>query len=826
MAGMRLMRHQHLHNMLIVFFVMVSVVEAAMTKHIEAVSPRIGQRGTTVEVTLFGVSIHQPREVIFFGSGIRAYDIKTADKPPQSRGLAHGGRISEAVVCKFEIAPDCKPGEHPFRLLTATELTCIGTFHVSPFPVVDENEVNSNTNDTKKTALELVPNVTVRGVMSGWSQGDVDLFRVAGRAGELLSVEVDSARLADTHYGASEFDLAVRILDETGRVLGANDDNPVHIQDPMVSVILPTDGHVYVEVSRSVFISRDTVYCVHMGKHRRPLVAFPAGGLCGTTQTFQLLGDPSGPFEVQRRLSQEEGWMDEFGEAPSSLRLRCSPLPNLLEASDLSETRLTSLPIALNGILDRRDDIDVYRLQGRKDQRMHIRVFSAALGSPLDPQIRIRPLGTDGQPGPAEVEADDARLDQRDIFGTSYRGGGGQQEILDPSLIWEPQTDGEYLLEISDNGGAGGPTGVYRIEIQPPRTVVQTLLASRTFDWTESMRVSGMIVPQGNRWTVNLSFPQGQWTPLPCDFELVARGLPKGVTMTSPRIKPGTTVWPLQFAAEPDTELGGAVITLEARPSDPAVQVETRNQQNVPFINHPGGDAWRAVQVQKYIVGVTEPAPFSIDIEPPKVALVRGGELAIPVQVTRHRGFSGPVECSVGFADGAIDLPPPIVIPADKSEGLLLLSAQTSAPLGVSPLVVIGSTVNESVDPFLGAGQVRVSSPIVEISVSEPYLELASQPDSIRRGEQKLFVWTIQHKTPFEGAARVRLLGLPKGVTVVEPNPVVTKESKQIAFELRATDEALLGQVTGLTCEVIVPVADQQITQRTGRGRLRIDPGL
>ena len=82
----------------------------------------------------------------------------------------------------------------------------------------------------------------------------------------------------------------------------------------------------------------------------------------------------------------------------------------------------------------------------------------------------------------------------------------------------------------------------------------------------------------------------------------------------------------------------------------------------------------------------------------------------------------------------------------------------------------------------------------------------------------------MRHHTPFQGEARVRLLGLPKGVRVVEPLPLLTKDSTNVTFELDATDAALLGQVTGLICEVSVSTGGRQIVQRTGRGTLRIDP--
>ena len=283
---------------------------------------------------------------------------------------------------------------------------------------------------------------------------------------------------------------------------------------------------------------------------------------------------------------------DQGVSTPGPLKMRSSPFANLLESGDLPETVIPGIPIAINGIIDSVTDRDVYRLNVTRDQPIHIRVFAATLGSPIDAAIRIRHASSDPDAA-AELEIDDSPLTDHDIFGTSFRGGGGLQEAIDPSVIWTPKQDGEYLLEIVDNGGAGGPTGIYRIELQSPQVVVQTVLASATFDWTESMRVTGLAIPKNNRWTVDLSFPTGQWKPLPCDFDLVAEGLPQGVTMVSPRVPTGATQWPIQFVADETAQQTAAVITLRAIPIDPSQSVETRNQLNVPFINHSGGNAWR-----------------------------------------------------------------------------------------------------------------------------------------------------------------------------------------------------------------------------------------
>ena len=794
--------------------------------HIEAVSPRIGQQGTTVEVTIQGAFLKGAREVIFYRPGIRATDIKELPDLKYRVGLAHGNYIEEQISCRFEIAADCPPGEHPFRVRTATEITTVGTFHVTPFPVIDDtdSEPGGPKNDTLQTAQTVTPNVSIRGrIVNNWP--DIDIYRVPAKAGERLSVEVEAVWIADRHYADSEYDLAVRILDEDGRVLAANDDNPLHVQDPIVSLKLPRDGSVFVEIRQSVFNTYPAPYVVHIGTNHRPLAAYPPGGPAGTMQKIRFLGDPLGDYEDTVSIPAEPGTFPYFGDAPMPLLLRSSGFPNVLESDSAEETRVEKLPVAVNGIIDRTDDTDAFRLSVKKGDRYRVRVFAAALGSPLDPAIRIRRLDAAGKPETSELEADDALVTDRDIFGTSFRSVGGLKDLLDPSAIWEPKADGDYLLEVRDRNSSGSPTSVYRIEIEPASDAIFTLLQG-IGDWNESLRKGGLAVPQGNRFTINVSLPQGQGNTFTGEFDLVARGLPAGVRIVSPRFPAGLSAaaeWPVQLVADPATQPTAALITLDAVPADGSRPLRTGSQQNLPFINHSGGDAWRTVRLDRFVMAVTEPAPFSIDIVAPQIPIVRGGELAIPVKLTRRPGFDDPVDFNCDFAPKGVSPQPEATIPSGETEAVLKLSADGNAMLGKGPLFVVASFTAPKGDKG-NAGQVRVSSAIVEITVAEPFVELASQPESLRRGEKKRFAWSIQQKSPFEGQATVKLLGLPKGVRVVEPLPVITRESKDLAFEIEASDEALLGAVSGLSCELTVLAAGQEIHQRTGKGTLRIDP--
>lgn len=689
---------------------------------------------------------------------------------------------------------------------------------------MDENEPGYNSNDTIQTAVTVTPNVTVRGRMGPSARGDVDLYRVPVIAGQNLSVEVDSVRIADVHYGGSEYDLAVRILDATGRELAANDDNPLHLQDPLTAVKIPGDGFAFVEVQRSLFVPSDKDYCVHIGTNRRPLTAYPLGGQAGMTQAFELLGDPLGVFTESISIPSAAGSFEYFGDAPSPLLLRSSPYPNVLEESAALVTRVEQLPVALNGRIDRRDDVDAFRVTVKKSDRLRVRVFAASLSSPIDPKLCIRPVDAAGVTGSIDVEADDSRLPDRDIFGTGFRSGGGLKDILDPSVIWEPKADGDYLIELEDTSGSGGPTAVYRIEVEPVMNSVHTLLASTAFDWEECIRTSGLVVPQGNRWTVNINLPQGQGTTFRGELELVAHGLPDGVRLLADRVPAGRSLWPVQFVADASVKPCSELITLEAKAVDPSQKLESRSQQSIPFINHSGGDAWRTVRLDKYVFSVTDAAPFSIEIKSLPAALVRGGELAIPVRIIRRKDFNEPVEFQCDWVPPGVSVQPATIIPSGESDAVLRITGESNAPLGRCPLVISACTMREDLDAYLGTGRIRVSSEIVDLTIAEPFVELASQPEAVRRGERKKYVWSVQHKSSFEGNASVRLLGLPKGVTVIEPQPVLTRDSKEIAFEIEATNEALLGSVRGVSCEISVRAAGQEIRQRTGNGTLRIDP--
>jgi hypothetical protein len=759
--------------------------------------PRGGSRGATVEVEIHGFSLENPREVLFYESGITAGAIFTPFARP-----------GDGFKVKFQIAPDCPIGEHVLRVRTATGLTDAVTFWVSRFPTVYEFEDKIGQNDTIERAKPVPPNVTVEGQILPGPDADIDMYRLDVREGQHVSVEVESARLGTLHQGG-ENDLAVRILDASGKEIGRNDDSALYVQDPVLSIVAPKTGSYYIEIKQQIFYPpRQAYYRAHIGTFSRPTAIFPAGGQVATAIQARILGDPAGARAQAIALPGKPGRFEYFGDAPSPNVLRVSPYVNVEWPTDHA-----TLPVALNGILAQPGELHEYHFQAKKGDSWKVQVFARGLGAPVDPRIWIRAANQERH----LVDADDARL--TDLGLPSARATWYIKDQQDPIVVFKPPADGEYILGIQDTTMAGGPDHVYRVEIEPAHDAVYTHITAP--EGYQMPRLAGLIIPRGNRWTLDVQLAQGIGNNYKGELELEARGLPKGVTMIAPRVPKGAARVPVQFVAAPDAAEQAALIEILARPVEKGVALESGSRQGFAFINRGGELPWHFVFVNKYALAITDPAPYHVKLAAPPVPLMQGSELLLKVAVERENGFSGPIEIQPDWLPPGVSKEGTVTVPAGKSEATFRIQANDKAAPGTYRIAMNASTAGG--DSYSGIGRVRVSSEFVELKTAEPYLSIELLRSSVERGKRGEIVANLKVNRPFPGKATVKLQQLPRGVKMLGAAPTIAAGDKEIVFHVEADPDALAGLYKGITCEVEFTEEGQTVHSQTGSGILRID---
>jgi len=91
---------------------------------LSSITPYGGQRGTEAVVTLSGARLADAQEVFAYYPGVTIKKLEVVN--------------DAQVKVTFAIAPDCRLGEHVFRLRTASGISDARTFWVGALPSVEE----------------------------------------------------------------------------------------------------------------------------------------------------------------------------------------------------------------------------------------------------------------------------------------------------------------------------------------------------------------------------------------------------------------------------------------------------------------------------------------------------------------------------------------------------------------------------------------------------------------------------------------------------------------------------------------------------------------
>jgi hypothetical protein len=810
----------------------------AGTPRLARIVPPGGQRGTTVEVMLQGRYLDKPEEVLVYEPDITVESVEAVEGNVEFRGYRGRVESGSGVRVKLKIADDCPFGVHGMRLRTAAGISEYQRFNVGPFATVEEAEVSprDGRNDKRESAQAVPLNSTVLGRMI--EPTDVDVFRIEAKQGQRISAEIEAIRLG-VESGIP--DLHLSVLDADGKRLIAADDSSLFLQDPVVSLVAPQDGAYFVEVRHTTYSANNDVYRLHVGSFARPTGVYPAGGPAGKELSVRIIGDPKGDWSQAVTLPATETSRDfrfvaidaeSNVPAPTPNTLRVSPFDNVLEAEPndsedaIKSQSSASLPIAFNGIIEKAGDIDCFRFTAKKGERFKIHCLANSLGSPLDPTIWVKQVGAKGNP----QRATDSRPNQ-----LGYPPFGGMnRDTLDPILDFTAAADGEYILGVEDDRGNGGSDFVYRVEISPETDAVYVYIPQDGENQFQPQSRQSISIPSGGRYNTQLGVINSN-RPFNGELELVALGLPEGVTMTAPRITPAMPRVPVVFEAAADAKLQGKFIEIVARPvvKDSKDEKDSKEaeqkalvsgfRQTIPMSSANNNDFYLFNTFEKLAIAVAEPAPFSIEIEEPKSALVQNGEISLKFKINRADGFEEPVSVAMEWKPNGVSTGTPITMRVEKSEGEYLLGAARNATAGSYQVTL--SAVSGAQRPAYrdGANRTYVSTKPFKLLVAEPHIDAKLARASIERGKTANITVKLNHLKPFEGKAKATLVRLPRGVELVEPVREISSEDKEVTFTLKATDECLTGGYQGITLEMTVIEDGQAVKQLSGYGTLRID---
>ena len=110
------------------------------------------------------------------------------------------------------------------------------------------------------------------------------------------------------------------------------------------------------------------------------------------------------------------------------------------------------------------------------------------------------------------------------------------------------------------------------------------------------------------------------------------------------------------------------------------------------------------------------------------------------------------------------------------------------------------------------------------MEVAPPLLAMKMDLTSIERGKVGQVVVDVEQKTPFEGKAKVKLVGLPPNVSASPEEVEISADEKSVTFNLTTNDKSPVGQHKSLLCIATVLRNGEPIVHNLARGGvLRID---
>lgn len=320
-------------------------------------------------------------------------------------------------------------------------------------------------------------------------------------------------------------------------------------------------------------------------------------------------------------------------------------------------------------------------------------------------------------------------------------------------------------------------------------------------------------IPQGSQYVMVVNVSRQNYSG---DLKFEMPTLPPGVTWEADTIAGNLSQIPLLLKAAPDAPIGGALVPLLVKNTDPAKPAEGKFIQQLDLARgDPNGTPYYTTDFDKLPVAVAEAAPFGVSIDAPQVPLVRDGALKLKVRLER-KGYEGKVDVRMIWNPPGVSAPASLTIPEKQNEIEYELTANANAEVRSFKVTVLA-------EADTGKGVITLAAPFVTLNVEEPYVKMKMNMAMVNQGGNGEMVCELENLRPFEGKAKIQVMALPAKATAQEVE--VGKDDAQVAIPIVTTAETPVGQHKNMFCTLVVMHNGHPITHRVGMGGvLRVDP--
>jgi len=373
------------------------------------------------------------------------------------------------------IASNAPPGERELRFVTRRSgASNPMVFHVGQVPEHSRKPMITAPRQVlgkealalrNRPASEAEERINIPCTVNGQiASREVNSYRFTAHKGQRLVITTQARQLvpyiADAVPGWFQ---PVLVLYDTNGNEVAYDDDYQFKPDPVILYEVPKDGEYVFGIFDAIYRGRnDFIYRITIGELPFVTSIFPLGAPVGEPVAIKMKGWNLEGAELTPPAKDAGAGVYQLvanrnGTASNPMPFMLDALPEILEKENNdtpSHAQKVTLPVMINGRIDKTDDWDVFQFSGKANDTVVVEAYARRLDSPVDSVIKL----TDAT-GKLVAFNDDCE----DL------GAGVNTHHADSYFMAKLPADGTYYVHIGDTGRHGGEEYGYRLRISAPR---------------------------------------------------------------------------------------------------------------------------------------------------------------------------------------------------------------------------------------------------------------------------------------------------------------------------------------------------------------------